>query len=125
MGVPLYDALSAAPPSKLVLHRHMGSKRFIGKLVERGGALYYVTYRDRESTLYRKHNSFGITRQVLDVLYEVWLEQQREVYVAILERRERKVYLSRLWDWLRSPLRVEWGGEVQVHLPVDHMCVLE
>ena len=120
----MYERLLYAEPLKLLQHRHMGRPRFIGKVVYLDGAYYYVTLRD-EGTRYRKHNSYGITRQVLDALWELKLSQGREVYVAILNTSERKVYLSRLWDWLNSPLKVRWAGEEQVHLPIDKMKVLE
>jgi len=122
-GVSLYDELDAAPPSKLLMHHHLCRKRMIGKLVAKRGALYYVTYRDRSSTLYRKYNSYGITQQVLDILFDLKLKLEKEVYVAILEKNERKVYLSKLWDWLNSGLKVTWNNERQVHLPVSEMLV--
>lgn len=121
----LYDALKAERPLKLFVHEHMGKKRFIGKLVSYGGALFYVTRRDVEQTQYHAYGTFGITDQVIKALHQIHLEERTPVYIAVLEEKTRKVYLSSLWDWLNSPLKVSWNREVQVHLPLSNMSITE
>ena len=81
----------------------------------------YTTWRAREH-VFRKYNSFGISKSILDQLK---LKGINKIIIEYKSGEHKWIYLATVDLFLNSPLEYMNGKDLQKHLPLKVMTKLQ
>lgn len=79
----------------------------------------YKTTRTRSKHLYRKYQSYGIDKGILEALV-----RRGVTVVQVNEILPRNSFNVPLDYWLANGIKVEYGGNVQLHVPIATMAII-